>query len=134
MNLHNVLEAIATQLGTITGLQVHSFPPDAIYPPAAVVDYPESITYDVTYGRGVDRMTVPIVVLVGRVSDRSSREQLAAYCDGSGASSIKAVLEAGTYTAFGAIRVQSVEFDSYTWNGVDYAAALFTCDVSGSGA
>jgi hypothetical protein len=56
------------------------------------------------------------------------------YCAGSGASSIKAVLEAGTYTAFDTVRVARVEFDVLTIGGTDYLAALFDLDIIGDGA
>lgn len=134
MNLDNVLGQMATQLDTIANLRVYDFPPDQVYPPCAIVSWPDTYTYDFTYGRGSDRMSVPVVVLVGKVSDRASRTNLAAYTDGSGASSVKAVLEAGTYTAFHELRVESVDFDVVSVAGIDYAAALFTIDVVGTGA
>ena len=62
--------------------------PDKIAPPAAIVTYPDSYTFDATYGRGSDTMTIPVVVLVGRVSARASRDKLAAYVDGAGAAGI----------------------------------------------
>ena len=102
-------------------------------PPAAVVSYPETIDFDQTYGRGADKMTIPVVVVVGRASDRAARDALGAYCDGSGASSVKAVLESGTYTAFHTVRVESIEFDVVTIAAVDYMAALFDLDIAGSG-
>lgn len=93
MNLADVMDEVAARVDTIDGLRVSAFPPDQVQPPAAVVTYPEEYLFDETYGRGMDRLTLPVIVMVGRVSDRKSRDQLAAYCDGSGARSLKAVLE-----------------------------------------
>jgi hypothetical protein len=133
MDLNAVVEELATRLDTITGLRVHSEPPGTIDPPAAVIAYPD-ITYDATYGRGMDRLELPIVLAVGRISDRISRKQVLEYVQGSGASSVKAVVESGTYTAFDTVRVASVVFDVITIAAVDYLAATFTLDIAGQGA
>lgn len=134
MDLGAVMQAVSDRLDTISGLRCFAYPTADVSPPAAIVSYPESITYDVTYARGMDRMSLPVVVVVGKVSDRTARDRLGAYCNGSGASSVKAVLESGTYTAFDTIRVESVEFDVVEIAGTSYMAALFTLDIAGSGA
>lgn len=133
MNLHDVMGELGTQLDTIAGLRGFGFPPDRLTPPAAVVSYPEDITYDVTYGRGKDRITLPVVVVVGRPTDRTAAKKLGEYASGSGATSIKQVVEAGSYTAFDAVRVMSAEFDVFTIGGTDYMGALFMLDIGGSG-
>jgi len=133
MNLAAVMDAISARLDTIAGLRCFPYPPAKLTPPAAVVSYPDTYTFDETYGRGMDRISLPVVVVVGKVSDRAARDQLGAYCNGSGASSVKQVLESGTYTAFHAVRVASIEFDVVSIAGVDYIAALFTLDIAGSG-
>lgn len=132
--LNNVIDQIGTQLDTIAGLRVYDYPADRIVPPAVIVAYPESITFDETYGRGMDRLTLPILLMVGKVSDRASRDALSVYVDGAGAKSVKAVVESGVYTAFHTVRVMNAEFDIVTVAGVDYAAALFDLDIVGSGA
>lgn len=133
MNLANAMRQVATQLATIADLNVFSYPPDKLEPPAAVVSYPDDVTFDATYGRGVDTMTLPVVLVVGKVSDESARDALGAYCDGSGARSVKAVIEAGTYTAFDTVQVATCSFDVVTIAGVDFMAAVFSLEVSGSG-
>lgn len=134
MNLADVMQEIADQLDTITGLRVFGFPPDRIVPPAAFVSWPDDLTFDETYGRGSDHMTLPVVVVEGRPSDRTSVLRLGAYCDGSGPASVKAVVESGTYTAFDTVRVMSAELDVVTIAGTDYIAALFSLDIAGQGA
>lgn len=134
MNLATVMEQVGTQIATIGGLNVFDFPPDTLSPPTAWVGYPEDYTYDETYGRGWDRINnLPVIVVVGRVSDHSAKDQIGAYANGSGASSIKSVLESGNYTEFDGIRVTGVTFDVLTRGGVDYIAALFTLDITGQG-
>lgn len=134
MDINAVMDQIGTQLDTISGLRVYDYLADSVAPPAAIVYFPQELEFDQTYGRGMDRLTLPILVVVGRVSDRASRDKLVAYANGSGSSSIKAVVESGTYTAFHTVRVTMVEFDIARINEVDYAGALFMLDIAGQGA
>jgi hypothetical protein len=134
VDLGDVMDQVSTRLDTITGLRCFAYPPDSITPPAAIVSYPEDLLFDATYDRGADTVLLPVIVAVGKVHDRSTRDLVAAYCDGSGASSIKAVIEAGTYTAFESVRVASVEFDVVRIGVTDYLAALFDLDIIGNGA
>jgi len=133
MNLAAVMQEIADELDVITGLRCYGFPVYSIHPPAAVVAYPESLDYDMTYGRGSDRLTIPVVVLVGKVSDRATVGNLGKYADGSGASSVKAVLEAATWSACGEVVVKRAVFDVVTISSVEFLAATFTLDVTGPG-
>lgn len=136
MILTDVMDDVARRLNMIQGLRAYEFPPDKIEPPAAVVSYPDQYTYDGTYRRGADRMTLPVVAVVGRANDRASRDLIAIYVDGDGPSSFKRVLESPdlpAYTAFHSLRVMQVEFDVVTIAGVDYVAALFDLDILGSG-
>lgn len=133
MDLAAVMQAVADRADTISGLRVYAWPAGSVTPPAFVVSYPDEITFDETYGRGMDRMTLPAVAVVGKVSDRTARDALGDFCDGSGASSIKAVLESGTYSAFHTLRVTGIEFDTVSIGGTDYIAALFSLDIAGSG-
>jgi hypothetical protein len=133
MRLADVMEEVAARLGSIDGLRVFPHPADSVSPPAAIVSYPETLTYDETYGRGFDRMTLPVVVVVGKPYDRSTRDLITRYTDGSGGSSVKAALEAGTYASCDGIRVTGVEFDVVSIAGTDYVAAQFDLDIAGSG-
>jgi hypothetical protein len=95
MDLAAVMDEVAARLDTIDGLRVYAYPADNVHPPAAVVTYPD-IAFDSAYQRGSDRMTLPVVLLIGKVSARASRDLVAVYAHGSGVKSIKRVLEAGT--------------------------------------
>jgi hypothetical protein len=133
MNLAAVMQAVADRLDTIAGLRCFAYPEAALTPPGAVVLYPERIAFDGAYQRGQDRATLPVLVVVGKVSDRSARDQIGVYCDGSGAASVKQVLESGTYTAFDVVTVTAVDFDVVTLASTDYLAANFTLDIVGKG-
>lgn len=133
MNLADVMDELGAALDTIDGLRVTAWPADRIQPPAAVVGYPITYTFDVTMGRGVDELQIPVAVIVSRVSVRAARDELAPYCDGSGASSVKAALQGASYTAASSVRVRSIDFDPFDYNAIQYLAATFTVDVYGSG-
>ena len=135
MDLGAVMQEIADQVDTIADLRVYGYPPDSVNAPAAIVTYPGSLDYDGSYGRGMDRIPdLTVVVLVGKVSERTARDRVSLYCNGSGAASIKAVVEAGTYTEFDTVRVASVSFDIVLLGAVEYLAATFTLDIAGQGA
>lgn len=128
------MDDIATRLRSIPAFrEVAEYPKGAVTSPAAVVSYPEEYR-PVTYNRGADRMTVPVVVVVGKVSERSARDLLSDFVDGSGASSVIQALESGSYTAFHSLAVSNIEFDVVTIGDTDYIAALFDCDIVGRGA
>ncbi len=133
MDLAAVMDALAARLDVIDGLRVHAYPIGSVTPPAAVLSYPDDYTYDATYQRGMDRMTLPLVLVVGKASDRTARDRLSAYVNGSGASSVKAVLESGAYTAFHTLRVVDADFDVVRIADVEYVAAVFSLDITGAG-
>lgn len=133
MNLAAVMQAICDRADTIVGLQCFPYPPDHITPPTFEVGLPAPINFDEEYDEGSDSMIFPAAVWVGRKQDRSSVANLAPYVASSGAKSIKAVLESGTYTAFGTLHVPSVEFVIAPIAAVDYLGAQFTIEISGEG-
>lgn len=133
MNLADVMDAVASQLDTIPGLRAFGYPNVEPRPPTAVVSFPLDYEYDMAYGRGADRMTLPVIVIVGRADERTARDLLSVYLDGSGLLSVKTVLESGIYQAFDTIRVMKVETDVQTFGGADYLTALFHLDIAGSG-
>ena len=133
MNLATVMDAIATQLGTIAGLRVTAYPDGKVAPPAAIVTMPSEYTFDETYQRGGQRMKLPVVVLVSGTVPRTARNALGDYASATGAKSIKSVLESGTYTAFDVATVTGVQLDAYQVGAVTYPAAIFDLDIYGSG-
>lgn len=133
MDINAVMEEIGDRLDTIAGLRVHKEPPSTVNPPAAVVVFPD-IEFDGTYGRGMDTLSLPVVLVISKAVDRVSRKQVTPYVSGSGAKSIKSVIESGTYTTFDVVRVANVEFAVATIGAVDYLTATFTLNIAGQGA
>lgn len=129
-------EEIRGVLATITNLRVPLWGASQVQAPAAIVALPDRVTFDETYGRGKDSYPdLPVVVLVGKPEDRASLKSLAAYAAGSGARSVKAKLEAATWTTCDNVTVEWCEFDALaTYAGTPYLAAIFHLKILGKGA
>lgn len=123
INLNTATDALGVALAGVTGLRVYDYEASSGAVPAGMVLLPETLTYDNTKGRGTDHAVFPVLIIVGKVSDRAARDKLAAYCDGTGGPtvSVKAALD-----ALAAVRVESVTFTTVTWGGVPYLAAEFS--------
>lgn len=136
MNLADVMDEIAERLRQAPSLagRTYAYPPATITPPAAIVTYPTDGKYDATYGRGMDTMAGVVVVVVGRPTERQSRDQLTKYIDGSGPESVKALLDADGYESCDVVRVAEWQTDIHTIGGIDYLAAIFSLDIAGQGA
>jgi len=133
VDLAAVMDEMGTALETIDGLRVFPYSADRITPPAAIVAWPDEIDYDQTMSRGSDSLVLPVWVVVGKVDARSARDALAAYLAGSGASSVKAALDGGTYTACDSVRVAKAHVEMVTIAAVDYLAGIFDVEVTGRG-
>ena len=135
MNERDVAEELAAKLATITNpeLRVYPFPPDNLASPAAVVGFPETIQYDVSAQRGVDRMVIPVYVVIDRTWDRSSADQFANLTAGTGANSVKQAIQTRPHTSFSTARVRSVDRSVISVAGVEYWAATFLVDITGPG-
>lgn len=122
-----VMDQFGVALATITGLRVFDFPPKSAQPPFAFVDMPERVDYDLAYTRARDRATFTVVLAVADVVDRAARDAISAYAAGTGAASVKAVLDAATIGE--SARVTSCEFRPVTLAAGTYAGCIFDVDV-----
>jgi hypothetical protein len=134
MNLAAVMDDLAAALATIPDLRVFPYWADRVTPPAAVVAWPDPMTFDSTMRRGSDAATFPVLVMVGKVDARSARDQLAKYVDGTGEYSVKAAVESHTATAYDVATVATAEFGVISVAATEYLAATFHIDITGSGA
>lgn len=134
MRLSDVMDDLAVRLRSIPAFrEVAAYPKGSVTPPAAIVSYPEEYNPNLSYNRGAARVTMPVWVVVGKASERTARDLLSQFVDGEGAASVIAVLQADGYTAFDSLLVSNVEFAPFTISDIDYIAAVFDCDIIGSG-
>lgn len=134
MNLSGVMDEIATVLDTISGVRTTGYPPPTVSPPAGYVSYPDRIDYHQTYRGGMTRVTdMPVVLVVGKATDRTARDRVTQYTAEAGSASVKAALEAATYTHLYSLVVKTAEFEVVSISGIDYLAAIFTLDITAPG-
>lgn len=136
MRLGDVMEELSNALGTIPGLRSypHLVGSLAGKTPAALVLFPEAITYDRAMARGADSMRVPVLVVVGRADDKAATEALAGYLDGTGPGSVKAAVDGYETTVWDSATVASAEAGADKDSaGAVYLAAIFQIDVFGQG-
>jgi hypothetical protein len=125
-----IRSGIATQLGTIAGLQVYERPPGSIVTDAAVVRR-RGTSYDVTFD-GLDDTTWGITVFVSFANTDSGAESLDEYVSPTGAKSIVAALETdpslGGVVAF--CHVANAEGEKVTnYAGIDYLTVDFNLEI-----
>lgn len=128
-----VRQGLATALDTITGLRCFDYVPDGIPTPAAIVE-PLEITYhEANVSSGTNYYRAYILVIVGRMSDRSSQDRIDAYLANTGASSIPAALEADRTLggACSSLVVLQALPRSVVVSGVDMTAYRFEVDIYG---
>lgn len=91
-SISSIRAGLATRLGTITGLRTSAFMPDNPNPPIAVV-MPSSVSYDDTFRKGMQTYVFNVLVIVGRVDERTAQLNLDGYVSSTGSSSIKLAIE-----------------------------------------
>lgn len=130
-SISSIRNGIATNLATISGLRTSAWIPDQINPPIAVVK-PDTISFDTAFGRGLDTMEFSVLVIVGRVDERSAQSRLDAYCETTGASSIKAAIESDRDLGGACSDLRVSEMRNYTSlnvGDVTYLVAEFAVQV-----
>lgn len=126
---------IKTRLATISGLTAYARVPKEINVPAAVVR-PQpgaAIEFDATMGRGSDDFVFIVTVVITDVIDELGQAELDPYLDGSGAKSIKQVLEVdGTLggVAHHLHVAGVVDYGEITYAGRPYIGAEFLIRVT----
>jgi hypothetical protein len=130
MSITLIRTALATNIGTITGLRTAAEIPDNPNPPIAVVSL-TSVDYDGAFDRGLTRYNFTVTVVVGRVAEREAQRRLDAYIS-TGSSSVKYALESDKTLGGNAYDCRVVTMNSVgslLLNDNTYLAADFTVAV-----
>jgi hypothetical protein len=127
-SISSIRTGLATRLGTISGLRTSAFMPDNPNPPIAVV-MPSSVSYDDTFRKGMQTYVFNVLVIVGRVDERTAQLNLDGYVSSTGSSSIKLAIE-GDKTLGGIVfdtRVSEMRnYGQLAVSEVTYLTAEFT--------
>lgn len=125
-NLTATMDGIAALI-TSSGLvkNVYEWPTNGATPPCAIVGWPTSMVFDMTFQRGGDEMVIPVYFVVGDTSNKDARDALSTILGD--ATSIKSALD-GVHT-FGDVRVTEVSISEFTIGAAPMLAAKFDCEV-----
>lgn len=134
MILNDVRTALTDAVKGVGDIHAYDFWPERISTPAVFLGWPAVGTYDSTYSRGMDEMTVPLLIVIGKVEARNAARQLSEYVDGGGPRSVKAAVESAPKTAWDVARVASWTSDVASVAGVRYLAVEFMINIYGKGA
>lgn len=130
MDLEAVMDEVAACMRQVPGLRAHGWPVGKVTPPAAVVNYPTSADYQVDGASW--RISLPLVIAFGRPNVKQTRNKLAAYLNGSGAASVRQLVDDYAWTSCDSVTCTDADVDVVAVANVEYLAALFTLDVIGS--
>ncbi len=128
MQPSQVRDALKTRLQTISGLRAYDVIPEPVTPPCAIVGNLD-FTFDIDNARGLYLANVDIYVIVQRFSERAGQDKLDGYLAGTGATSIKAAIEAdrtlgGTCQTLRVIGAESGTYDSQSNQFLSYRYRL----------
>lgn len=126
-SITGIRTALAANLQTISGLRAGAVIPDLVNPPFALVT-PGTINYNRALSNGLTEYNFTITVIVGQVSSRTAQNTLDAYCQPTGATSIKIAVESDKTLAGNAydLRVTNMRnYGSTTIGETTYLAAEF---------
>lgn len=103
---------LKNNLATIPGLRSFDYQPDNPQPPMALV-FPENISFDNTFQRGMNTYTFSVVFIGHRVSERSGQNTLDSFVSGTGTNSIKRALESDKTLGGNAFDVRVTDVRNY---------------------
>jgi hypothetical protein len=91
-NIGELRSAIATNLGTISGLRTSTFIPDQPNPPIAIVQL-DRVQYHMDFRNGMSEYNFVVQLIVGRADERTAQRNLDGYCSSTGSSSVQLAVE-----------------------------------------
>tara|TARA_R110000868_G_scaffold131339_2_gene341334 strand:+ start:4946 stop:5356 length:411 start_codon:yes stop_codon:yes gene_type:complete len=116
---------LVNQLNAITGLRTYEVIPDSPNFPAAVIAL-DRVLYDSTFARGCDSIEFTVTIVVGRGDDRTAQNRLETFIAGTGAGSVKTVIEADPTLGGVAMDARVTEANNVgTVNNADGSTFLF---------
>jgi hypothetical protein len=123
------MDAVADRAAVIEGLRVTAFPPPKVDPPLFWLAYPDPWEFDRAYARGLERMTLMGVLVVGGLYGRQVRADVSMFVG-----DLKPALETGEPDeTISDLWVSQVEFEPVSIAGAEHLAALFTMMIVGGG-
>jgi hypothetical protein len=129
MNELTVRQALATRLGTISGLTAYPRPVTQLTLPAAEVGYPEPISYSDVMGGRRGSAVFPVRLLVSHKDGAAAETTLAGLLDEANAASVPAVLDADPSLGGAVECAQAVSTRDYGLTTISGDIAVLAVDV-----
>jgi hypothetical protein len=123
--------ALATNLGTISGIRTYADIPDNPMMPAAVVQL-QSVSYNQAMARGLTEYNFVVTVIFGRVATSSAQRAMDQLIDDQGGRSIKTAIESDktlNNNAFDVRVSEMTNITSITIGDITYLSADFAVIV-----
>lgn len=136
MRVDDLLDAIGARLLKLPDVNVVAVPGLPVSPPAVIVHYPTTYTFDAAYARGADSLAVPVLAVVSKADPRAALVSISDFTEGAGSRSVKAVLEASPLTLGTqgvTLAVREVTIADETIAGTTYLVAEFMVELTGKG-
>jgi len=105
--------ALATNLGTISGIRTYADIPDNPMMPAAVVSL-QSVSYNQAMARGLTEYNFTVTVIFGRVATSQAQRSMDQLIDDEGGRSIKTAIESDKTLDGNAFDVRVAEMSNIT--------------------
>lgn len=130
-DLAAVRKALADACSTITGLTGYATNPGQLHPPAALVE-PQEVDWRTAMGRGHDKWTFLVRVLVASTSNEAGQKARDEFFGT--AKDIKDTIEAhaplrGGAAAQDVFVAEARKFDAWEYNGTPYVGVEFVVEV-----
>jgi hypothetical protein len=124
--------ALATNLGTISGIRTYADIPDNPMMPAAVVGL-QSVDYNQAMARGLTEYNFVVTVIFGRVATSQAQRSMDQLIDDEGGRSIKTAIESDKTLNSNAFdvrvsemtNIQSVTIGDITYLTADFAVIVY---------
>jgi hypothetical protein len=124
--------ALATNLGTISGIRTYADIPDNPMMPAAVVQL-QSVSYNQAMARGLTEYNFVVTVIFGRVATSQAQRSMDQLIDDEGGRSIKTAIESDKTLDGNAFdvrvsemtNIQSVTIGDITYLTADFAVIVY---------
>ena len=135
MDWDAAMTQIATRLEAMDGMRKFEVG-QTIVPPCAVVSMPEEIDPHGTYNRGMSRMGLQVMLVLGPPNARQTRTAAAQFVNDTPTglvSWLENAVDAGAYPAFDELTVTLITFAEVEIKDVPYMAVLADLDIAGAG-
>lgn len=128
LDMAATMDAIAAALvsGGCTA-KAYAYPASTVQKRQAAVGYPESVEFDMTFGRGLEAATFPVWLICGYPTEETTRDEVSRLVGS--ATDVKTALDGNLGGVVSSLRVTDCRIETYETTGGAYVAVRFDCEV-----